>query len=436
MFTFFKRQQPPAAPAPSVQTPVDAVVSVLESAHLPTAAVDETTGAPAGVRVTADARTLCVVVESAGTRRVPERALAFGLRSGRGRRLALLLPRDSVDELLATRSRVALLSGASIDVYSYDDSRATVLPPVSIRMMRSGAAEPDGVLRAGEYRVPTRLAAVAEPIETWADGEPDLLPRHLRSARAWACEGQRVLTIRSVRGGLRVVADTDAGALTVTLTAPPTPAELEEIIDSVRGAVARRQAERVPGYREHRVLATVERAARSWGWTEGHVTRQLPCRRPGGASGHLPFLRLDAQNVLHLVEVAHSRTELLAIRGLDAWMWASENREAIARYLGVPFVSATVVDLVVVGASDDVDAGTSDDADADADADVDADATETSSFSVPDPLAALRLQLAALDPLVAWELHELAGWDTAAPTLRTIARSEEREPREAVVVAG
>ena len=102
-------------------------------------------------------------------------------------------------------------------------------------MLRSGAAEPGNVLRAGEYRVPPRLAAMARPFEAWADGVPDLAPRHLASARTWVCEGQRVLSIRAARGGLRVIAgaadDSNAGtSVNLTLTAAPTDDELGQVV--------------------------------------------------------------------------------------------------------------------------------------------------------------------------------------------------------------
>jgi hypothetical protein len=425
VFARFKKQHVASEPVPVVVEDVDPLTALLRGAYLPTAEADlGAVSVPAGLRVAADERTLAVLVTPDHPRRADQRGLALGLTHAHGRRLAILVPAAETDLVLATRARAAMLLGAPIDVYTYDGGRALVHPPLSERMLRSGAAEPGNVLRAGEYRVPPRLAAMARPFEAWADGVPDLAPRHLASARTWVCEGQRVLSIRAARGGLRVIAgaadDSNAGtSVNLTLTAAPTDDELGQVVERVAGAVDQRRGERVAGYREHRLRSTLARGARDLGWNDGPLYRQFPGRRPGGASAAVPFLRLDAEGRLHVVETAHGHSELLAVRGLDAWMWATENRDALAHRLQVPFVTGLVLDLVVAvgpGGHDTtapvVQLPETDHGDMDA----------APAARAPE---ALLVQLAALSPTITWEVLELSEWATAHPALRSTARSHE-----------
>lgn len=205
-----RREAVEVAPAPELVEDVDgvdAVMALLAAAHLPTESCSEQLGGvPAGVRAAADDRTLAVVVEEAHPPRAHDRALALALGGAGGRRIALLIPGNEPDLVLATRARAAMLTGTAVDLYTYDGARTMVHPPLSERMLRGGAAEPEGLLLDAEYRVPLRLVPVAEAIEEWADDVRDLTPRHLKSARAWVCEGKRVLSMRAVRAGLRVFA--------------------------------------------------------------------------------------------------------------------------------------------------------------------------------------------------------------------------------------
>ncbi len=456
MVTWFARKRDALETAPAVAEEADSLRALLATTHLPVAEVDEQFGVvPAGVRATVDERTLAVVVEQVHPPRAHDRALAFGLAAARGRRLALLLPAGDDAVILATRSRTALLRNVPIDLYTYDDLRAVVHPPLSERMMRSGAGESDGLERAEEYQVPARLAGTAAPIEAWANHELDLTPQHLKSARAWVCEGQRVLSMRATRSGLRVVAGVrddslpDPEPLTLTLTGVTPAAQVDAVIVRVEAAIARRRSERAPGYREYRIAATLERVGRATDWGAGPVCRQVRGMRPGGGHARVPFVRVDAEKRLHVVEVAHHRTGLLGIRALDAWIWATENKAALADLLGVPSVSSLVLDVVVaVGpgmpcsaagtdtapavdrpedsevprTAADLTADEADELSDDEDAvdDADEDLDETSSAAVPTPVLA---QLGALSATVVWEAQELSAWDTEHPVLRTTVRS-------------
>ena len=461
MVTWFTRKRDVVEPAPAVVEEADPLRVLLATTHLPVTEVDDRFGVvPAGVRATVDERTIVVVVEQVHPPRAHDRALAFGLAAAHGRRLAILLPAEDDDVVLATRSRAALLRKVPIDLYTYDDLRAVVHPPLSERMLRSGAAESDGLERAEEYLVPARLAGTAAPIEAWANHELDLTPKHLKSARSWVCEGQRVLSMRATRNGLRVVAGVrddslpDPEPLTLTLTGATSAAQVDAIIVRVEAAIARRRAERAPGYREYRIAATLERVGRATDWGDGPVCRQVRGLRPGGGHARVPFVRVDAENRLHVVEVAHHRTGLLGIRALDAWIWATENTAALAEHLGVPSVSSVVLDVVVAvgpgapGAGAWSDANRPDvsdasrpaadlagadstgpaldvaepslDEDLDDDPADDEDLDETSPAAVPAPVLA---QLGALSPTVVWEVHELSAWDTENPVLQTTVRS-------------
>lgn len=468
MVTWFTRKRETAEAAPAAVEETDPLTALLAASHLPVTDVDEQFGAvPAGVRATVDEHTLVVVVENVHPPRAHDRALAFGLAEARGRRLAIFLPAEDEAVILATRSRTALLRKVPIDLYTYDGTRAVVHPPLSERMLRSGAGESDGLERADEYRVPARLAATAAPIEAWANHELDLTPKHLKSARSWVCEGQRVLSLRATRSGLKVVAGVrddslpDPEPLTLTLTGPTPAARVDEIIVRVEAAIARRRAERAPGYREYRIAATLERVGRATDWGDGPVWRQVRGMRPGGGRARVPFVRIDAQNRLHVVEVAHHRVGLLGIRALDAWIWATENRVALAEHLGVPFISSVVLDVVVAvgpgtpglgapsdgGSTRDVERSTgplptteedgtrpggttdlaADDVVDDADGaendeaeDDEDDLDEAALAAVPAPVLA---QLGALSETVVWEAHELSAWDTEHPVLRTTVRS-------------
>jgi hypothetical protein len=83
------------------------------------------------------------------------------------------------------------------------------------------------------------------------------------------------------------------------------------------------------------------------GWNDARDPhREFPVRRPGGGRGFIDLLRLDPAGVLHIIETKIGHDEMLVLQGLDYWIWAEANREALVAEMGAP-IHSTVIDYVI-----------------------------------------------------------------------------------------
>lgn len=280
-------------------------------------------------------------------------------------------------------------------------------PPEALADLR------EEVLRCRVYELGDRAGWV-DDLVNWANSHPELVPAHRKAYRSWHRAGRRLLVIQRTRGGLRIVAGVDytkpdpqlgqVASFVIALSGPLTAAELEAVKNRVELGIENMRAEpgmagQDPGEPEHRMQAAMIRHAECLGWPRGlPLRREFPVVRPGGGTGFIDLLRLDAKGRLHIIETKIGHDEMLIFQGLDYWMWVEENKEALARELGAK-IRDVVIDYVI-GAAPDVHPG----------------------WELLSPYALSHLR--ALRPEVAWQVHALTGWETGPGRLSVIGSSK------------
>jgi hypothetical protein len=317
---------------------------------------------PTWASFTSDGDALAVLVHPGTKWNIVEKALAYGLfHAADHRRLALVLPAASKghDAVQATRIRAAFLD-RTIDIFSYagaDVRRWNAMhEDEAFDLMREATIGGDSwELTATDDE---RVHALA----TWADAQPGLVRVHLKHYLAWHCAGRQLLKIQGGKKATVISAGVDyskpdlaAGQqspIAMLLATQITPEQLAVV--QVR--VLQGMLDRVCNFKdeptdnthaEHRLQAAMAGAGSVLGWHDARDPhREFPVRRPGGGRGFIDLLRLDPAGVLHIIETKIGHDEMLVLQGLDYWIWAEANREALVAEMGGP-IHSTVINYVV-----------------------------------------------------------------------------------------
>lgn len=291
-----------------------------------------------------------LLVSVTGNRKAVDSGLAYGLAHCGGRDLALVLPSAHAH---STAMRCAFLKH-HVTVFEYDGmaTRKVQIPSRSDVL----AELREHHLRGGEHQLSTQQSGWMSELDAWADGHPDLAAAHRLSYRSWHCAGRALLKLKSVRGGVELLAGVNSKAAATasrgsgTSRKPITGPLDRAAFARVRAVIENGIADRLDGtdsrHKEHRLQAGLIRHAEQLAWPN-RPEREFPARRPGGGTGYIDFLRLDAAEVLHIVETKIGHDEFLVLQGLDYWMWATANRHLLARHFGVAELKGIVVDYVL-----------------------------------------------------------------------------------------
>ena len=184
----------------------------------------------------------------------------------------------------------------------------------------------------------------------WADGHGDLVDASRGSYRSWHCEGRQVLRLERTHAGVRVSAGVayskptpdQVAADIVELDGPATSEQYAVIRAAVEVAVARRKDGTDDTHLEHRFQARLQPS--DLGLVEWD--RERPAVRSGGALGFIDFLGVDPGGVVHVVETKIGPDPMLALQGLDYWVWATAHLETLSERFQTA-VSKVVLDFVV-----------------------------------------------------------------------------------------
>ncbi|MGY1680633.1 PGN_0703 family putative restriction endonuclease [Geodermatophilus sp. SYSU D01176] len=295
-------------------------------------------------------------------------ALAYGMTWAGDRRLVLALPHG---HCTATAQRIPWFTDARRPELWLHDG-ATVRPaPVLDRtaaVAALGARLEDGDVRTDFAAASTALhlgarAGAVGLLVDWATRDPRLDSAHRQNERAWHCSGQRVLSVRGRRGGLRVLAgihgstdDRAPLALELDHGTRLTDEQLAEVRGAVEAGIVRRLQ---PGegslHRpdEHWLQAVLRRSPHLVG-IEQPALREVPAWRPRDtparwSRGYVDLLGLDGHGDLRVVEtkLASNDDALLVLQGLDYLTWAHAYRDVLADRLGASPAARLVLDLVV-----------------------------------------------------------------------------------------
>lgn len=340
-----------------------------------------------------------------------DRALAYGLTFQGDRDLHVVLPDEevsitgvgSVPSARATLHRVAhLVTPVFVWAHAETDedsggvpsrsARPLVVPPQhEVRRL----TRLDEELKVGEHDLEDRTAWIDSLVElAEADLGLDYSPR--RSYRAWHSRGRQVLKVQRSAKGIRVTAGTDYSehrtdksmATVLDLSGPPVPDEIESIRSAITASIAERDAGTDGENLEHRLQA---RVAAPDGVAKlglvGKLEREVPAMRPSQRRAYIDLLGVDSRGDIHVIETKIDSDPMLALQGLDYWVWAAEHREdlvALLRSRGHSVNDQPTIRLdYVVGTKSDE--------------------------NLPD-LRYLAPQLDALDGAISWRVGQVRGW--------------------------
>jgi hypothetical protein len=303
-------------------------------------------------------------------------ALAYGLKRRGKKHLHLVLPRSFS---VATIQRSAFLKAETQPtVYVHDVAWGAVTPTELKRLKGRSQTEAVAavVKRIPKRRTPAedladaanpkhlgdRSEAVADLVE-WATRHKFLDPGHRRGERSWHCMGQKVLSIKGLKGkGLAIrsgihYSDREKAPTPLTLTSKQTLTndELHEIKTSVEAAVAARMNKGGKFHKadEHWLQAVIRLHPELVG-VEQPALRELPAWRPGGdeeswGRGYVDLAGLDGSGDIRIVEtkLAKNTDDMLIFQGLDYYIWAQAYDEAIRGRLGAAKRAPFVVHYVI-----------------------------------------------------------------------------------------
>ena len=184
------------------------------------------------------------------------------------------------------------------------------------------------------------LAGRVEPLVAWAQQQPELEPAHRRSYLAWHAHGRQVLRLRRHGDSVEVIAGVDysphrtdmPAALRREAAGVLDSTQVDEVTARVLAAARNRRSGTDAENLEHQLQARLSRddGVEQLGLV-GRLEREVPASRPGQRLAFIDLLGVDASGDIHLIEtkVAAHEDPMLALQGLDYWVWLNEHRQVV-----------------------------------------------------------------------------------------------------------
>lgn len=275
-------------------------------------------------------------------------AMAYGLSFQGDRDLHLVLPEDrrevrglgAITGWEPTSLRLAHVV-TPVHLWSHDGAGTARQRRIATKHESLRASRLDDVLPVTLHDLGERRTLVDELLD-WADREPSLEPAHRSTYLAWHSHGRQVLKILRSAARIRITAGVDYSEhrvdhvppVVIEISDPVSPSDLVAIQESVLRAVAERAAGADTENLEHQLQA---RLAQPGGVDTlglvGHLERELPATRPGQRRAFVDLVGVDSTGNLHLIETKLGLDVMLALQGLDYWVWLTEHSNEIAALL-------------------------------------------------------------------------------------------------------
>lgn len=284
-------------------------------------------------------------------------ALAYGLTFQGDRDLHMVLPGGdfeirgvgSFPVATPTLQRVAYLR-TPVFVWTYFetgqfvwdqrdlDVTQEIIPP---RHQVADAARLDDELKIGVHGLGARNSWIDE-LRHLAEEEMSLDASHRLSYLSWHHSGRQVLKAQASTAGVRITAGTDYSAhradkpmaRVIELAGPATSAELADVADAIKAAIAERAGGEDQENMEHLLQS---RLATEAGVAQlrlvGDLEREVPATRPGQQRAFIDLLGLDAKGDIHVIETKLGPDPMLSMQGLDYWSWATAYRDVLVTVL-------------------------------------------------------------------------------------------------------
>ena len=277
-------------------------------------------------------------------------ALAYGMAWAGERRLVLALPHEHAT---ATRQRLPWFSDRRRpDLWLHSGERVERAPAIErAAAIRALTDRLDGRSPQQEFTAASTAmylgsgGGAVDVLVEWATREVRLDAAHRQSERSWHCTGQRVLSIRRTRTGLRILggvhgSSDDRAPVTVELSAEQalTEPQLGALQQAIEQAIARRLDPDGDLHRpDEHWLQAVLRGRPDLVGVEQPALREVPAWRPRDTTpawrrGYVDLLGLDGHGDFRVLEtkLATNDDALLVLQGLDYLTWAHAYRDALA----------------------------------------------------------------------------------------------------------
>lgn len=207
-------------------------------------------------------------------------------------------------------------------------------------------------MRGGSHDVNAATGLIA-PVLDWLDSLAGLVEDDRQSYRTWHYKGRQVLTLRSVsQGEAELVvgvnySDPKPGLepVVLRLASPITDGDLARVRAAIGRALRDRDSGADRANAEHLLQERLRTEWKSLGLRAAPL-REVPVRRPIGF-GYIDLVGAGVDGRVHVIETKLGPYERLVIQGLDYWIWATANIEALADALELPGETSVDVDYVV-----------------------------------------------------------------------------------------
>jgi len=300
---------------------------------------------------------LAIVSWPSATQVSADEALAWGMAYGGDRDVALFLPETLARPTLQRLPWIA----APIRVFTF----ANEIPTVATQAITPARFEVLEAFRGWRQRGTLGVTALAgaeadwvHDLTSWIRNQPGVAERHRQSYYAWHFAGRQVLSIKRVSGGLSIEAGTRYSKPSadqpvphepLQIAQPLTSSELEMLKAAILEAIARRESDSDAANEEHRLQHALHRRFEDEGSLIGltKVEREYPAWRPVESPAYIDFLGAAGNGVPHVVETKLDNDVMLALQGLDYWIWATANPNLLTEVLGTPASAMPAVDFVV-----------------------------------------------------------------------------------------
>lgn len=207
-------------------------------------------------------------------------------------------------------------------------------------------------IRSGIHDVTAGLALIGGLVP-WLAEHGGLVEDDRKSYRTWQYKGRQVLTLRmSATDEAELVAgvnysDPKPGLepVVVRLTSAMTDVELAVVQGAIEEACKGRDSGADQANAEHLLQERLRTEWKPLGLRAAPL-REVPVRRPIGY-GYIDLVGAGVDGRIHVIETKLGPFDRLVVQGLDYWIWARANAEALAESLELPPNAGVEVDYVV-----------------------------------------------------------------------------------------
>lgn len=342
-----------------------------------------------------------VVVGCPGEREADlDLGLAFGLGHAGDRELVLVLPKGTTEP---TRLRLPWID-VPVRLYEYgpDDGVDEVMPLARHQVLETYK----DALVTHTHALTEKRAEWVRQLTAWAESQ-GFATAHRPSYMAWHVQGRMVLRIRRTHGGLVATAGVHHGPKTKAGHAPPHEETVEAPLTraqlaKLQRAASKAAADKVAGLdvanAEHQLQDALAKHGAALGLT--HLLREFPAFRPVKRRGYIDFLAVGTDGNIHIVETKIGADPMLALQGLDYFIWATAHRDELVEHLVKTHGATLAKDAKVV---------------------IDFVVAEKAGRAVSPYTAA---QVEAFDGSIGWRFHTIRDWTTGSPSLSSTKRRE------------